>query len=72
MFIVLVINGELFHVVTLLWGKISGGKSQDMSVYCGVGIATTIPLYYSSLRSIIHFFVHIWAPHVTLTGRTAG
>lgn len=68
----LVINGELFHVVALLGGKISGGESQDSSVYSGVGIATTIPLYYSSLYSIIHFLVHIQAPYIMLTGRTVG
>lgn len=68
----LVINRELFHVVTLLGGKISGGESQDSSVYSGVGIATTVPLYYSPLCSIIHFLIHILAPYITLTGRTVG
>lgn len=68
----LVINGELFQVVPLLGGKISGGESRDSSVYSAVGIATTVPLHYSSLYSIIHFLVPILAPSITLRGRTVG
>lgn len=46
---------------------------ENLSVYYTVGIATAIPLYYSSLYSIIHLLVHIFpTPYIMLQGTTVG